>query len=498
MQSTKSRSNLAGSASLGQQVTPTAVPQAAAAEYTKRQILWDRRMQTATGPRRRYQKTVVLLVSFKQTDLKNLHNEVDELGQVFVEEYGFKVDRALLGTDNAQKELLYFLAKFVMDHDEKNTLLIVYYAGHGWAPPDEHDEMLLNGQQNNATSRVDYVKWHDAEATLARADGDVFAIFDCCNAGRVCQYRGAPVRFEILGACSADQVTEIPGEASFTRALIWALKKLRLKTDCTFPTSELQRTIKDAPKFPKDQQPPLAHRYAASPDHIIIAPYEKVDQKFASSEDLSLERTDSREGKDKLDISEYFDIRLHFSELITEERFILTADALKELIEKPTSALSIERISYLGSDSLIWANVRPHALWWLESTRLKKASPTRSEQEHDVEAISKLRMLKIPQNKSPAPVLDLPSSATSERSTCSMATTCVGEAGNGEFKDSSPTSERLTSKYNESAAQVKAEPALELAEGKKRPISEVEGRTPDSSCKKLKAVRVGRQSSVRN
>lgn len=432
-----------------------------------------------------------------------------------MEEYGFKVDKALLGTDNAQKELLYFLAKFVMDHDEKNTLLIVYYAGHGWAPPDEHDEMLLNGsvlphaqrliltsnnsRQNNATSRVDYVKWHDAEATLARADGDVFAIFDCCNAGRVCQYRGAPVRFEILGACSADQMTAIPGEDSFTRALIWALKELRLKTNCTFPTSELQRTIKDAPKFPKDQQPPLAHRYAASPDHIIIAPYEKLDQRFTSSEDLSLERTDSREGKDKLDISEYFDIRLHFSELITEERFILTADALKELIEKPTSALSIERISYLGSDSLIWANVRLHALWWLESTRLKKASPTGSEQEHDVEAVSKLRMLKIPQNKSPAPVLDLPSSATSERSTCSMATTCVGEAGNGEFKDSSPTSERLTSKYNnESAAQVKAEPALELAEGKKRPISEVEGRTPDSSCKKLKAVRVGRQSSVRN
>lgn len=76
MQSTKSRSNLAGSASLGQQVTPTAVPQAATAEYTKRQILWDRRMQTATGPRRRYKKTAVLLVSFKQTDLENLHNEV--------------------------------------------------------------------------------------------------------------------------------------------------------------------------------------------------------------------------------------------------------------------------------------------------------------------------------------------------------------------------------------------------------------------------------------
>lgn len=341
-----------------------------------------------------------------------------------------------------------------------------------------------DSQQNAATSRVDCVKWHDAEATLARADGDVFAIFDCCNAGRVCQYRGAPVRFEILGACSADQVTEVPGEASFTAALIWALKKLRLKTDCTFPTSELQRMIKDAPNFPKDQQPPLAHRYAASPDHIIIAPHEKRDRKVASS---TLERADSKGGKDKPDMSEYFDIRLHFSGPITEDRFICTADALKELIEKPTSALNIERISYLGSDSLIWVNVRQHALWWLESTRSKKASPTGSEQDQDVEAISKLPALKIPQNKFPIPILDLPLSATSERSTCSMATTCVGEAGNGGIEDPSPTPERLTSKYNnESEPKVEAGTGLEMAGGKKRPISEVEGCKHSSSCKSQK------------
>lgn len=64
---------------------------------------------------------------------------------MFEAEYGFHVDKAPLETDNAQKEMKFYLAKFLMEHDRKNTLLIIYYAGHGWVPTDQPDAMLIFG-----------------------------------------------------------------------------------------------------------------------------------------------------------------------------------------------------------------------------------------------------------------------------------------------------------------------------------------------------------------
>lgn len=161
------------------------------------------------------------------------------------------------------------------------------------------------------------MRWHDAEPALETTDGDVFAIFDCCYAGRVCQYRGDPVRFEILGACSADQVTAPPGPHSFTTALIWALaglKQLRLQINRSFSTSELRRKIINAPEFPRDQYPLLTHRYNESSFHIIIAPCEEKDPNTTSSD--------------------YLDLHKHVSESLTEDQVRKTADAMKELLKK--------------------------------------------------------------------------------------------------------------------------------------------------------------------
>lgn len=49
---------------------------AATAEHTRWQILFDGCMQNGTSSRRPYKKTAVLSISFKDTDLTNLHTEV--------------------------------------------------------------------------------------------------------------------------------------------------------------------------------------------------------------------------------------------------------------------------------------------------------------------------------------------------------------------------------------------------------------------------------------
>ena len=56
-------------------------------------------------------------------------------------------------------------------------------------------------------------------------------------------------------------LTPRPGKDSFTRALIYALKALvEKRQDGRFTTVELLNKIKEAPDFPKDQNPMLSDR----------------------------------------------------------------------------------------------------------------------------------------------------------------------------------------------------------------------------------------------
>ena len=67
--------------------------------------------------------------------------------------------------------------------------------------------------------------------------------------------------FEYLAAAKDQGTTPVPGEQSFTSALIFALEDLvQQKKEGRFTTLELLREIKHAPNFPKDQHPGLSER----------------------------------------------------------------------------------------------------------------------------------------------------------------------------------------------------------------------------------------------
>lgn len=52
--------------------------------------------------------------------------------KIFREDYGFEVERKEIHSlAKASHQLNAFLASFMEAHDEKNTLMIFYYAGHG-------------------------------------------------------------------------------------------------------------------------------------------------------------------------------------------------------------------------------------------------------------------------------------------------------------------------------------------------------------------------------
>ena len=74
---------------------------------------------------------------------KLMKEKVNELASVFENVYNFEVRKSQLDTQKKpQHQMTAALANFVRDHDEKHTLLIIYYAGHGWS----HDgHMMLAG-----------------------------------------------------------------------------------------------------------------------------------------------------------------------------------------------------------------------------------------------------------------------------------------------------------------------------------------------------------------
>ena len=65
--------------------------------------------------------------------------------------------------------------------------------------------------------------------------------------------------FEYLGATGPGQVTELPGKASFTSALIHSLKTLQEEKGC-FTSSELADRINNHHAFPDEQEPVLSDR----------------------------------------------------------------------------------------------------------------------------------------------------------------------------------------------------------------------------------------------
>ena len=178
----------------------------------------------------------------------------------------------------------------------------------------------LEAQQDLERNRV---AWESAEPLLEGTCADVLAIFDCCQAGQLCKFR-APVRFEYLGACGADQQTPIPGPESFTQALIWALNELHSREK--FPVSALLEKVTKAPKLPKHQRPALSHRFYPSPDHIQLAPMKQR----ADSDVLSGTRSEQIDYRPR----EFLDLRLHFPVELSDRVIVQTAEALSSLISE--------------------------------------------------------------------------------------------------------------------------------------------------------------------
>ena len=114
---------------------------------TDRQVLWTNTMNEGRYQNpSRYDKVAVLLLCWMVSDIDTT-TEVKELRKVFEEDFGYHTTTEYLDANSKSKlqlQLNLRVAHFVHDYDGSNTLLIVYYGGHG-GPGDFFGELELIG-----------------------------------------------------------------------------------------------------------------------------------------------------------------------------------------------------------------------------------------------------------------------------------------------------------------------------------------------------------------
>lgn len=226
--------------------------------------------------------------------------------EVFQKKYNYKASRLLINKEKPPTlQVNLTLAKFTYEEDGVDSLLIVYYAGHGmpgnkaW-PADvarvgQQDnsylmlqaDILLRLRDPNEGELTDLaVTWNFSEGVLQKARFNVFVIFDCCFASYLARSSHfTPRSFEFLAPNHLDPLAKIPGPESFTSSLIRALE--RLSDDCKngFTTQALRTKIMRAPDFPEHQSPLLCEPFGSSISRILLAPFVQSEKQASSKQE---------------------------------------------------------------------------------------------------------------------------------------------------------------------------------------------------------------------
>ena len=168
---------------------------------------------------------------------------------------------------------------------------------------------------------------------------DVLVIFDCCHAGG---FGGHKVRsgrsnFEFIAACGVDEKAALPGETSFTNALMWALKELKTGLQYPFMSKSLVDKIKTCPSLAKDQKPELRRRDYHADGTVWIAPLDTPKLELQSESKAERREVDH----------EYIDLRLSFYRRVKPEDAGSIAKHLSRLVqdEKDFAAKHIDLIN---------------------------------------------------------------------------------------------------------------------------------------------------------
>ncbi|PNP84784.1 hypothetical protein FNYG_01878 [Fusarium nygamai] len=168
----------------------------------------------------RYTEVQVLLIRWEEDELE-VEWELNELQRVFHRLYGFTTDKFLIPTQNSHRKLNHKVLGFVEEHENEDTLLIVYYGGHGIINKARQSTWSCKGDKSYAT-----VEWSAIQTLFEMVKCDVLLLLDCCAGASAAPLTERPTNIkETIAACGFETWTPRPGAQSFTHTLIEVLKE---------------------------------------------------------------------------------------------------------------------------------------------------------------------------------------------------------------------------------------------------------------------------------
>ncbi|KAF4332850.1 hypothetical protein FBEOM_13343 [Fusarium beomiforme] len=168
----------------------------------------------------RYTEVQVLLIRWEEDELE-VDWELNELRRVFHNLYGFTTDKFLIPTQNSHRKLNHKALSFVEEHENEDTLLIVYYGGHGVINKARQSTWSCKCDKSYAT-----VEWSAIQTLFEMAKCDVLLLLDCCAGASAAPLTERPTNIkETIAACGFETWTPRPGAQSFTHTLIEVLKE---------------------------------------------------------------------------------------------------------------------------------------------------------------------------------------------------------------------------------------------------------------------------------
>ncbi|KAL2048673.1 hypothetical protein N7G274_000585 [Stereocaulon virgatum] len=172
------------------------------------------RSQAGHGDERpRYQEIHVLLISWEDDNL-GVVKEISELREVFQKTYCYSTKEFQIPSHKSHNALAKQILEFVDEPESKESLLIVYYGGHGYMNDDRQCIWSCTGEADSAT-----VKWFGLQTMLEQAQSDILILLDCCAAASSTTSSGTGV-IELIAACGFETWAPGVSEHSFTRSLI--------------------------------------------------------------------------------------------------------------------------------------------------------------------------------------------------------------------------------------------------------------------------------------
>jgi hypothetical protein len=308
--------------------------------------------------------------------------QLQEVNDLFRDRFRFRTEIVELNiASKPQLQLNQRMSSFIAENDGPNNLLIVYYTGHGVYRDLEHylqltacsDPVLSKGFLTDA-----HANWNKVEEILRSddIDADVLTILDTCYTANVTQGRSIashpasgiaksdqPRCFEIMTACSIDEITAAPGPSSFTRALIDNLTSL-LQEYGNKPISTFQLNQQICMDPRRHETPSHIWNVLSNDRHILLKP-------MKSAQVQRYEMFRARVGG-RLTLS--FDLR---DEFLNREQIEYLARSLGKAF-RDKKIMGVRKLNWLGmvpvqqSSAVRVDLAKRAAIQWMKVVRMKR------------------------------------------------------------------------------------------------------------------------------